>query len=133
MTRHIIQNRLVLLTALLFAVCFSPLSVAAVGEASKDAACETVQELHSDTACGDESESGESLNDLIEVALEFISIAAGVIAVIMIIVSGLKYVTASGDPTNVNSAKNTLIYAIVGLVIVVLAQIIVRFVLSGAS
>lgn len=131
MMQRILQNRLLLVTALVFAVCLAPLSVAA--QTSKEVACETVQNLRSDVSCGDRSDSGSSLNSLVEAALQIISVVAGVIAVIMIIVSGLKYVTSSGDANNIKSAKNTLIYAIVGLVIVVLAQIIVRFVLSEAS
>ena len=48
----------------------------------------------------------------------------------MIIISGFKYVTAGGDSAKVGSAKNTLIYALVGLVIAALAQFIVHFVFS---
>ena len=57
----------------------------------------------------------------------------GVVAVIMIIIGGLKYITSSGDSNNVSSAKNTILYAIIGLVVVVLAQVIVRFVVTKAD
>jgi hypothetical protein len=57
----------------------------------------------------------------------------GFVAVIMIIIGGLKYVTYSGDSSNINSAKNTILYAVVGLVVVALAQIIVKFVLAKAG
>ena len=50
----------------------------------------------------------------------------------MVIVSGLKYITASGDSSSISSAKNTLIYALVGLAIAALAQIMVHFVLTSA-
>jgi len=53
--------------------------------------------------------------------------------VIMIIVGGFRYITSGGESGNVSGAKNTLIYAIVGLVIVALAQIIVHYVLNTAS
>jgi hypothetical protein len=56
-----------------------------------------------------------------------------VVAVIMIIVGGLKYITSGGDSGNITSAKNTILYAIVGLIVVALAQIIVRFVLERAT
>lgn len=134
MIRQIFQHRFLLLVPVLFTICLAPLSVSAqAGDASKNAACEAIQAANPDAACGDASESGSNLNDLIELALNLLTLAAGVIAVIMLIVSGLKYITASGDPSNINSAKNTLIYAIVGLVVVALAQIIVRFVLSKAT
>jgi hypothetical protein len=52
------------------------------------------------------------------------------VAVIMIIYGGFRYITSGGDSNRVGSAKNTLIYAIIGLIIVALAQLIVHFVLS---
>jgi len=58
-----------------------------------------------------------------------ISFVAGIAAVIMIIVSGLKYITSGGDSGKVSSAKNTLIYALIGVVVAVLAQLLVHFVL----
>ena len=48
----------------------------------------------------------------------------------MIIFGGFKYITSAGNQENIKSAKQTLIYAILGLVIVALAQVIVRFVLN---
>jgi hypothetical protein len=50
--------------------------------------------------------------------------------VIMIIVAGLRYVTSNGDPQTASKAKNTIIYAIIGLVIAILSYAIVNFVLS---
>ena len=48
----------------------------------------------------------------------------------MIIVGGFRYITSGGNDTSVTSAKNTILYAIIGLVVVALAQLIVRFTLS---
>jgi len=61
------------------------------------------------------------------------SIIVGVVAVIMIIWGGFKYITSGGDSGKVTSAKNTIIYAIIGLIIVALSQFIVQFVLQKAS
>ena len=74
-----------------------------------------------------------SLQGLIVKIINIFSIIVGVIAVIMIIVGGLKYITSGGESSNVSGAKNTIIYAIVGLVIVALAQFIVRFVLTNTN
>lgn len=74
--------------------------------------------------------SGPSVDTAISAAINLISIVVGVIAVIMIIVGGLKYILSSGDSNNINSAKNTILYAIIGLVIVAFAQVIVKFVLN---
>jgi hypothetical protein len=51
----------------------------------------------------------------------------------MVIISGFKYVTSGGDPQKVSGAKSTLIYAIVGLIVVALAQILVHFVLQQTN
>lgn len=80
------------------------------------------------TTCPSTGASG--LNTLLVKVVNIFSAVVGVIAVLMIIFGGLKYITSGGDSSNVSTAKNTIIYAIVGLVIVALAQIIVRFVLS---
>lgn len=75
----------------------------------------------------------KSVNDIIATVINILSLVVGVVSVIMIIVGGLKYITSGGDSTAVSSAKNTILYAIVGLVVVVLAQVIVRFVLGRVA
>lgn len=71
-----------------------------------------------------------NLQSLLATIINYISIFVGVIAVIMIIVGGLQYITSGGDSGKVGKAKTTIIYALVGLVVVALAQFIVRFVLN---
>jgi Type IV secretion system pilin len=77
---------------------------------------------------------GESITDKINKFLRrlinIISAIIGVVAVIMIIFGGFRYVTSGGNDSSVTSAKNTILYAIIGLVIVALAQLLVRFVLN---
>lgn len=55
----------------------------------------------------------------------------GAISVIMIVIGGLRYVISGGNTTNVTAAKNTILYAIVGLVISMLAYAIINFVISS--
>ena len=55
----------------------------------------------------------------------------GIIAVIMLIIGGIKYVISGGDAKKVTDAKNTVLYAIIGLVIAVFAYAIVNFVISA--
>lgn len=59
--------------------------------------------------------------------------ASGIIAVVFIIVGGLRYILSQGDEKAVQGAKNTVLYAVIGLVVVILAFAIVNFVLSGVS
>ena len=74
----------------------------------------------------------DRVNDLVATVINIFSWVVGVVAVIMIIVGGFQYITSGGDSGKVTNAKNTILFAIVGLVIVALAQIIVNFVLSRA-
>lgn len=72
----------------------------------------------------------DQINAIISTIINLFSLVVGVISVIMIIIGGLKYITSGGDSGNVTNAKNTILYAIIGLVIVALAQVIVRFVIE---
>ena len=53
------------------------------------------------------------------------------IAVIMLIIGGIRYVVSGGDSSAVTGAKNTILYAIVGIIVAVLAYAIVNFVVDG--
>ena len=55
----------------------------------------------------------------------------GAISVIMIIIGGLRYVISGGNSTAVTAAKNTILYAIVGVIVALLAYAIVNFVLTS--
>lgn len=83
--------------------------------------------------CASDSNNGVTVNKIIQVTLNILSILVGVTAVIMIMVSGFKYITAGGDASKVSSAKNTLVYAIIGIVVVALAQFIVQFVINKVT
>jgi hypothetical protein len=58
---------------------------------------------------------------------------AGALAVIMIIFGGLRYATSAGNASSVTAAKNTILYAIVGLIIAFLAFAAVNFVLNAVT
>jgi len=55
----------------------------------------------------------------------------GAISVIMIIIGGLRYVISGGNSANVTAAKNTILYAIVGIIIAILSYAIINFVLAS--
>lgn len=69
-------------------------------------------------------------NGIIGKVVQLLAILIGIVAVIMIIIGGLKYVMSSGNPESINSAKNTILYAIIGLIVAVLAQFIIVYVIS---
>jgi hypothetical protein len=83
-------------------------------------------------------ESGVSCNsngftNLLSTIVTILSIVAGGIAVIMIVVSALRFITSGGDSNKVSSAKSALIYALIGVAIAALAQFLVHFVLYQSN
>lgn len=78
-------------------------------------------------------EGAGKVNKLITQIVNILSIIVGVVAVIMIIIGGFRYITSGGKEEGVKGAKNTILYALIGLVVVALAQIIVKFVLNKAT
>ena len=76
------------------------------------------------------SDATDRINSIVHTIVNLLSAIVGIVAVIMIIVGGFRYVTSGGNDTSVTSARNTILYAVIGLVIVALAQLIVRFTLS---
>lgn len=89
------------------------------------------------TACDnlDNNTTGaaSSFNGILKSVINVFSLVVGIVAVLMIIFAGFRYITSGGKESNVGSAKNTILYAVIGLVIVALAQVIVRFVLNKAT
>ena len=55
----------------------------------------------------------------------------GAVAVIMIVIGGLRYVISGGDATQVQAAKNTILYALVGIIVAILAYAAVTFVINS--
>jgi cytochrome bd-type quinol oxidase subunit 2 len=80
--------------------------------------------------CSSNVDATTKNNKLIRQVINIFSVIVGVTAVIMIIVGGFRYITSGGSDASVTSAKNTILYAIIGLIIVALSQLIVRFVLN---
>jgi hypothetical protein len=69
--------------------------------------------------------SSAQLQQIIQIGLGI----AGAITVLVIIIAGLRFITAQGNPQEVAKARGTLLYAIIGLVIIMSAEAIVSFVL----
>lgn len=77
--------------------------------------------------CGDQTEATGVVKNIINLFLY----AIGILSVIMIVFSGFKYVNSRGDAESIKSAKNTLQYAVVGLIVALLAFTIVNFVIDA--
>ena len=106
------------------------LSVSAISEADKEAACAGLNAAG--TSCNDVNAESE-VSNLVITVVDILSLIVGAASVVMLIIGGFRYVISGGDANSISSAKNTVLYAIVGLVIVALAQFIVRFVLNRVT
>jgi hypothetical protein len=74
-----------------------------------------------------------SITALAKRVVNTFSIVVGAASVIMIIYGGFRYIISGGESGRVGAAKTSLIYAVIGLVIVALAQLIIHFVLSQTN
>lgn len=93
----------------------------------------TTADLGSSAECDDDGEATAKVDSIIKLVIDMFSLVVGVISVIMIIIGGLKYITSGGEAGNITGAKNTILYAIIGLVVVALAQVVVKFVLGKTT
>lgn len=78
-------------------------------------------------------DGGADIDNIIALAVDVLSAIAGIIGLVMLIIAGIKYTTSGGDAGQIKSAKNTLIYALVGLLVAGVAQFLAFFVLSKAG
>jgi hypothetical protein len=128
------KSKLIMIALLLtFSV---PMVVPALVAAATTPAAPSTTELCSGAslditgAGGCAANSGESINTVIKDALNIFSAVVGIIAVVTLMIGGIKYITSGGSSEKTSSAKDTILFAIVGLVVVALAQIVVAFVLT---
>lgn len=78
-------------------------------------------------------EQPAELTDIIQNVVRVLLFIVGVAAVIMLIIGGIRYVVSSGDQTAVANAKNTILYAIVGVIVAVLSWAAVDYVFGIVS
>jgi|SRR3989344_4612035 len=101
----------------------------------QDSLCGGATELKFNPSSGqcEKGPSETNFNNILKRVINIISIIVGVVAVIMIIIGGFRYIVSGGTQEKVTSAKNTILYGLIGLIIVALAQVIVRFVLRETT
>jgi len=103
-----------------------PAPLAAQG--AKDIVCDQIGEF-GEVKCDDRS-SRNIFNDTIGNVIQILIFIIGGVSVLIIIIGGLMYVLSGGDPNNTARAKDAILYAIIGLVVAVVAQGIVTFIIG---
>lgn len=74
--------------------------------------------------------TGNPIIHIVTIIINIISFVAGAAAIIGLIVSGLRLILSNGDSNSVATARNGILYSLIGIAIVVLAQGIVVFILN---
>lgn len=95
--------------------------------------CGSHLDVNATTDCGGTGAGGGHINSLITNIINVFSAVIAAIAVIMLIYGGLQFGIGGNDPGKVGNARNTITYALVGLVVVGIAQFLVQFVLNRVA
>jgi hypothetical protein len=106
----------------------------------------------SQAACSNSSEQGTGLNAVssggpdvctttganslpgrVGSIIDIFFIVAGAIGVLIMIIGGIRYITSTGDSKRIQAAKDTILYAVLGLIVVILARAIVGYVIAQVA
>lgn len=77
------------------------------------------------------AQGSDNATSLIKKVINTMLFLLGSIAVIVIVIGGIRYTTSAGEASQMKAAKDTIMYAVVGLVVAILAYTIVNFVVSS--
>lgn len=103
-------------------------SVIQFANAQSDKVCQGVGATVNGSSC-----TSTGLLDGFQTISNFLIFIVGAISVIMIIIGALRYVLSGGDSAGVKSAKDTIMYALIGVVVALVAYALVAFVISRFS
>lgn len=84
-----------------------------------------------DAACLFGTEPGCTGDGIFRTITNVLLFIIGAISVIMLIVGGIRYTVSGGDSAAITSAKNTILYAIIGIIVAILAYAVVNFVIGS--
>lgn len=108
---------------------FGVLFVVPVSQVGAQGALEDVCNKTQATSSAICDEKDADIGGVIEVVINTLLFLVAAIAVIMIIIGGIRYATSGGNASTVTAAKNTILYAVIGLVVAILAYAIVKWVM----
>ena|SRR5688572_15556800 len=128
------QLLLSLTLALSLGLLLAPQAGLAQVDVGKEQACQGAGGQY-DTASGTcttiGEEPGRDLPSIIKDVINLIIFIVGAVAVLMLVIGGLRYVLSGGDQAGVEGAKNTILYSVIGIVVAFMAYAIVNFVLGA--
>lgn len=125
------MKKILLITLSLLAITMPGVLPLTPAKAVDSAVCEGIGATSAGSGCAQPA-GQKTIPEIAALIIDIFSWIVGVAAVIFIIYAGFRYVTSGGDSNQIKGAKDTMLYAMIGLVVVALAQIIVNFVLKAA-
>lgn len=129
----------ILLIVAIFGLAIAPLATSYAAKIdindanaqNQEAACESQGgEVNSSGGC---NESVSSLSSIFRTVANILLFLVGAVAVIMLIIGGFRYVTSNGDAAAIKGAKDTILYAIIGIIVAFLAYAAVNFVVTSLN
>ena len=129
-----LKKRLIPLLALFGALVFVPVPAQAqqdvcdLPSATGSAFCDGQNDPDANANATD-----NAVLDILDTVVSILTTITAVIAVIVIVIAGLMYTVSAGDPSRANQARSTIIYAIVALVVSVMARVILIVILDAIA
>ena len=105
-------------------------SVLSTASLSGNASAQVSKGIDTATTSEMKGKSIDGKDGLIKTVVNILLWAVGILSVIMIIFSGFRYITSAGDASKTKSARSTLIYSVVGLIVAIMAWAIVNMVIN---
>ena len=103
-------------------------SVLSTASLPGSASAQVSEGINTATTSEMKGKSIDGKDGLIKTVVNVLLWAVGILSVIMIIFSGLRYITSAGDASKTKSAQSTLTYSVVGLIVAIMAYAIVNMV-----
>ncbi len=121
-------KNVIILCGFLLTFCFTLVPLVPTTAGAVNVFSDACADGSTDAICADTT--GKGLNTTIKTIINILLYILGAVAVIVIIIAGIMYIISVGDPNAVNKAKNTLLYAVIGLIVAIIAYAIVNFVIQ---
>ena len=109
-----------------------PVMAATIDDAKRDA-CTGAGGEYSGGQCVEKGGGGGTLEKTVKSITNILVFIVGLASVVLLIIGGLRYALSGGDSGGVEGAKNTILYAIVGVIVAFMAYAIVNFVLGALN
>ena len=123
---------ILLLTLSAFAI--TVVNVSAAAEVGNDPACSKLSDKEALAAAGcPTGEEDVKIGNVAQNIINTVTAVLGLVAVLFVVIGGVNYTTSQGDPQKTKKAKDTILYAILGVALAVFAYTIVNFIINGIT